>query len=45
MINDIICVMLAAELKDPDSQFKEFLDTFPKSYERFPLMYTNEEME
>lgn len=38
-------VFIVAEKKNPDSKYKNFLDTLPVSYETFPEMYTEEEME
>ena len=42
---ELIMVFIVAEMKNPNSKFKNFLNTLPKNYDTYPEMYTEEELE
>lgn len=41
----ILILYLLTELRNPDAKFKHYFETMPKSYDEFPVMFTDELME
>jgi hypothetical protein len=43
--HELLMVFIIAEKKNPDSKYKNFLDTLPLTYDSFPEMFSDEELE
>lgn len=41
----MLSAFIALEMKNPDSKYKEFLETWPSSSDEFPVMYSQDQLD